>query len=658
MTDEQASLVDVTEYQNNAQYNAALQPRWDELESWYDKQSTVARTANPPIPWWHIPQTHGIYAETLGVYCELRPPTGTELQAQVNIGIALGSKGVIPYTFGTDPYPRFFCDSKGWGTGLVSRNVDAQGKYIDHANDTAWLPVGDGSTVKPNVWTGYKEKWDSLASINAKLLALGPTLKSLAWQGAKSWWSTSTYGNWSAIVTAVGTAPIGSSPETHPFPVLTGHMKDSTGTIDYLYVVNRRCDNGRHDSANIDIRRIVFTISKTSDWLLTEVLTNRSWVCKNSTTVADTFMPGEGKLYRLTPANVTGSVVFPQLRFQNGGILTLASNTNITARGNMDTVNIVLGSNAVFKADSGSAMVIARDSAFVFGSGSVLDIAGLLRTTYGNYTTVPYGSTLRLRPGSILQWGTYGSLVIEGTLSAIGTVNNPITITKAAGELAPSGIHLAYGSVDTLEHCRITKLYTGVSIAYCTARVRNNEFINCTIAISSDAFKRSPLIEGNTIDSCYIGLDVYTSSPIGTPIISSNDILHCDYGMVLNPSFGSTISSNSIHLNQTGILVDGSTPVLRGNIIEYNAADGVYATNYSNPRFGDYAFNDPGNNVIRYNGVTQIHSYYSTPFLGEIFYEPQGDCDHLDPSSMFGGFNSVYDPNGSHTWYLPARAQP
>lgn len=53
----------------------------------------------------------------------------------------------------------------------------------------------------------------------------------------------------------------------------------------------------------------------------------------------------------------------------------------------------------------------------------------------------------------------------------------------------------------------------------------------------------------------------------------------------------------------------------------------------------------PCNNVIRYNGETQIHSHRSDQFLEERFYEPQGDCDHLDPSSTFGGFNSAYDPD-------------
>lgn len=481
-----------------------------------------------------------------------------------------------------------------------------------------------------------EDKWNGIKALNQKLAAaFGSTLMALTHVEGFSIHQQSNLAG--KIVTAISTT---DPPSTRYVELSFFKDQPSLNTPNFFMVVNRF-------SAPSDYRSIAITIGNThQNSLITDVSTGKAWVVRAGACFTDGFEAGEGKLYKLEEAIVAGTRTFPQLKFVGGAVLTLASNANITSRGNMDTVNVVLGSNATFKADTGSTMVIARDSAFVFNSGSVLEIAGLLSATYGNYTTVPYGATLRLRPRAVLEWGSYRSLVIEGTLSAIRTITNPITITRAPGELAPSGIHLAYGSVDTLEHCRISELYTGVSIAYCTARIRNNEFLNCTIAIASDAYKRSPLIEGNTIDNCYIGLDVFTSSPIGTPVIQSNVIQHCDYGVVVNPSFSSTLTNNSIHYNQTGILVDGSSPVLRGNIIEYNAADGVFATNYSNPRFGDYAYNDPGNNIIRYNGETQIHSYYSTPFLGEIFYEPQSDCEQLDPSSTFGGFNSVYDPEG------------
>ncbi len=177
-------------------------------------------------------------------------------------------------------------------------------------------------------------------------------------------------------------------------------------------------------AANTDKRDIALTLSsQQTNWLVTDIETNRAWVVKGGEAFIDRLQPGDGKIYRLEAATVSGTKTFPQLKFVGGGVLTLVSNANITAHGNMDTVNIVLGANAIFKADTGSSMVIPRDSAFVFGSGSLLELGGLLRTTYGNYTTVPYGSTLRIRPGAVLQWGTYGSVVIEGTLSAIGTAN-------------------------------------------------------------------------------------------------------------------------------------------------------------------------------------------------------------------------------------------
>jgi len=654
MPEDLATNLGVAQYESNTQYNSLLQSQWDYLEQKMWPVDSVAKATGKPL--WFVPQLHGTYVVNTGGFNTpqgdpnqgLRPPTGPEVQAQINLAIAFGANGIVPYPFGTDSI--FWAGSEAYMVGLVSRDTNASGKHTNHFSNTTILPDQYGGTK--TVYTGYSEKWDSLKSINTKIKGLEQTLISLTWQGAKSWKPNKTIATFD-VVTTVSTKNTGGTADASA-AVLTGQFNNRG----YLYVVNRRCDTRQ---GNMDTRDISLTLgTQQVNWLVTEIVSDSTigkvWVVKAGAAFTDRFGPGQGKLYRLEAATVSGTKTFNYLKFVGGAVLTLASNANITVRGNMDTVNLVLGTNAVFKADTGSTMVIARDSAFVFGSGSKLELAGVLTTTYGNYTTVPYGATLRIRPGAVLQWGSYGSLVIEGTLSAIGTVSNPITFTRAPGELAPSGIHLSYGSVDTLEHCRITELYTGVSIAYCTARVRNNEFINCTIAISSDAFKRSPLIESNTIDSCYIGLDVYTSSPIGTPVIQSNDIQHCDYGVVLNPSFGSTITNNSIHLNQTGVLVDGSTPVLRGNIIENNAVDGVYATNYSNPRFGDYAFNDPGNNIIRYNGETQIHSHYSTPFIGEIFYEPESDCENLDPSSTFGGFNSVYDPDGKSYLVLTGKS--
>ncbi len=622
MTDAEADGVGVPRYTTNSDYNNALQIRLGLLEDHIEPVALHAKDAN--IPMWQIPQLHGIYQESNGHYYGLRPPTGTEIQAQINIGIAMGSKGVISYPFGTDNYYTAFDEVGSWGTGLVSRNA-VNGLYTDHSKDTAWLPYPGASNGRA-AFTGYKEKWDSLVSINSKLQVLGPTLKNLTWQGAKSWWSDSTYGNWQGKISLVGTQSLDNSFDAPA--VLTGHMTD--GMNDYLYIVNRRCDNGRQDSTSIDIRRINFTIPRTDNWLLTEVLTNRSWVSNSTTTIADTFMPGEGKLYRLTSANISGAIVFPQLKFKNGGVLTLASDANITAHGNMDTVNVVLGSNAIFKADTGSTMVIARDSAFVFGSGSQSEIAGFLRTTYGNHTTIPSGATLKLQPDAVLQWGTYGKLVIEGTLSAIGTPDDPIIITKAPGELEPGGVYLSSGSVDTLQYCRFTDLYTAVAINFCNARICNNEFTNCTVAISSDAYKQSPVIEDNTIDSCWIGLDVFTSSIIGVPLIQRNTIMASTYGIIINSSYKSILNDNHVFNGHTGILVSNASPVLHGNVVENSDSIGVLVIENADPRFGDYIKNDHGNNIIRYNGAVQAYSVNADPFFG------------LLDESEYGGYNSIY----------------
>jgi hypothetical protein len=321
--------------------------------------------------------------------------------------------------------------------------------------------------------------------------------------------------------------------------------------------------------------------------------------------------------------------------FYVDGTLEINGNVTLTGSGNItvgSTGRIILTNGSSLTLDAGVTTVLERDSAIHFGSGSSLEVKGLLRTTYGNYTVVPYGCTLRIHPGAVLQWGSYGRLVVEGTLSAIGIANNPIIITKAPGELAPGGIELAVGSVDTVEYCHFTDLYTGVSIAFCNAVLRNNQFTNCAIAISSDAYKQPPIIEENTIDGCWIGLDVFTSSVIGIPSIQRNTITACTYGIILNSSYKSILTENHVQNGHVGVLVSNSSPVLYRNVIQDNVSLGVFVIENGNPRFGDYQRNDPGNNVIRNNAAVQVYAVNAVPFFG------------LQDLHDYGGYNSIYGP--------------
>jgi hypothetical protein len=510
--------------------------------------------------WTYVPQLHGIAWDTslnknyLGPnpVWNLRPPSASEVRLLYNLGMVYGAKGFVPFNYRGTNVP--WVGSVNF-VGLVSDTLIG-GYYTHHSGNT-------GNIFGTNIWTGYNEKWHEVAAQNARLMHIGDTLLALNWQGTKSWTNYTDAvihtNDWSGIVTAAVTKDTLASPTTDSQPfVEVGHLK--RGATDYLVVVNRRCATR---SDHFETRDVTLTLNNgTGNILVTDIETNRAWVTKGDRPFTDRFQPGEGKIYRLQAATVSGTQTFPQLKFCGGGVLTLASNANITARGNMDTVNIELGSNAVFKADTGSTIVTARDSAVVFGSGSELQIAGLVNVVAGSIT-VPATGSLSLLPGAVLNLQSGGSVIVEGTLSATGSTSQPVVVHGSAEDsYSQVGFYLAYHSSVTLEHCQISDFYCGVSIDSCAPTIQSNHFLNCSVAISSDGWKYAPVIVNNTVDSCQIGFDVHTSSVIGRPVIRRDTIRTCTYGMVINASYRSIVDTNRISDNHIGLLIINSGPVL------------------------------------------------------------------------------------------------
>jgi hypothetical protein len=321
------------------------------------------------------------------------------------------------------------------------------------------------------------------------------------------------------------------------------------------------------------------------------------------------------------------------------GELQIPSGATATITGlNNKWGNLVIDSAGTLRVKSGATLNLVAPLFFVLETGSnlVLESGATLniRTTTSVGTdvtiTVPSGATLRIDQQGGMYFGEGAQLVSYGTLSAIGTSQQPVLFTKLSGVNSGGGISLPSG-VDTLEHCRISDLMTGVAIGHSTATLRNNQFVNCGTAIYSDAWKWDPIIEDNTIDSCDIGLDVHTSSVVGVPIIQRDTIRACTLGMVIDASYTSIIEDNRLSNNHVGVLVVNSAPVLHRNIIEDSDSVGVLVLEYGNPRFGDLDSNDAGNNVIRNNAYVQVYSINADPFLGL----------ESGPAS-FGGYNSVY----------------
>ncbi len=282
-------------HEDSESYNTALQSGLTILEARLGSSVKSLQEAGTRL--WYTPQLHGEYFVNTGKYqhpdgaAALRPPTGNEIQVEINLAIAFGAKGIVGYPFGTDPVANFNnYEGQAFMTGLVSTIASSDSKFRDHSNDTAILP---GPAGDKTVYTGYKEKWDSLNSINKKLKVLAPTLLSLTWQGAKSWNTNSVYSSWSDPLTSV-TAKKTDGIADQVTDVLTGQFTDGSST--YLYVVNRRCD----PTNGIDTRDISMTLSTTYPYgYAVDVEKNTRFLTISGASFTDRFAPGEGKLYKV-----------------------------------------------------------------------------------------------------------------------------------------------------------------------------------------------------------------------------------------------------------------------------------------------------------------------------------------------------------------------
>ena len=295
MEDMMARSVGVAPYVGDNQYNDILQPRLDIFEKKLGPAAVYSKEAG--ISLWSTTQLHGEYIVRTGQFNHLnrlparRPPTGPELRVQVSLALAFGAKGIIGYPYGTDYLPSF-AGSEAWMTGLVSRSAESDGIQRDHSTNVTTLPGPDGK--EKSVYAGYQEKWVALSAINEKLRALRTLLVTLNWQGAKSWYSEVVYGTWDDIVDEV-TARSPSGDKDDPVAITVGHLKDSSG-VDYLIVVNRRCDN----TNAVDTRDIHLKFDfRGTGMLIIDVETNAKWMLSSTGTLVDRFEPGEGKVFRV-----------------------------------------------------------------------------------------------------------------------------------------------------------------------------------------------------------------------------------------------------------------------------------------------------------------------------------------------------------------------
>ena len=275
-----------------------------------------------------------------------------------------------------------------------------------------------------------------------------------------------------------------------------------------------------------------------------------------------------------------------------------------------------------------------------------------------NTITVASGETLTILPGTTFKFNTGSSLIVNGTLNAIGTSEYPITFTSQSGTTnsswgtitldgsgASSSIikyaNIKYGtriqvtntSNIAIQYCNIDTCYDAIDFYNSTGSVLNN-------IITSNSVGHGIIVEQGSVVSCYDNVltKTYTTRR-GTAIlyrgsargyIARNDIYFWDWGIgAIWGSSPSTYSSQSMQRNN--------------RIRNCNTGFMVYRLSY--PWFGlpvevqNYSLNSIYNNIY-YDAA--VGTSYSTYESGLYAYENWWGTYTPGISQFIVGSNSYF----------------
>tara|TARA_B110000879_G_scaffold190088_1_gene254113 strand:+ start:130 stop:1824 length:1695 start_codon:yes stop_codon:yes gene_type:complete len=293
---------------------------------------------------------------------------------------------------------------------------------------------------------------------------------------------------------------------------------------------------------------------------------------------------------------------------------------------------------------------ISADESFpnvTLNSNTVVNISGNISGNWSNTNTyivngditIPSGQTLTIEQGTEIKFDGYHSLIVNGTLNAIGSENNNIKFTSIS--TSPSNedwnqilinnsntlsileyCTIEYGKKSDNDWTGIVQIYGKANIINCTIRnsggsgiyVSSNEDIlinkniiqNCTVGVKlseggifnvtdnkiynisiSGIFNRisavNSVIESNIIEnSNWSGIEVYSDNRIRYNIVSNSK-----YGIYAGKGTPE-ITQNTLISNQNGITIHFSesfnpNPIVSSNIIAYSSGYAIYSDGTPKP---------------------------------------------------------------------------
>ena len=381
---------------------------YDVLRSWGLREAIqVAQNYSPQttddIPLYHTIQVQGEkLINNIGGNITIEPifrvPTFNEILAQGNLSLCYGAKGIMYFLIMTDaPTPAYNSSSRNY-YGLFEEEGNLGATFQNPANHQV-----------PNY------RFNAVKSLNQYIDKIKAVLLQLTWINGFSIHKGQPTGT---FVTSVTTTDAAS--ERY---VELGLFKD-VANIDYFMLVNRR-------TLSNESRNITVSLNNSGFKEILEVASGKKFIIGSNGTFTDTFTPGEGKLYKVSP-------------------LSYSWTGNITV---MNTVTV----------PSGTTLTVSPNTSIFFANGTSLTVNGTL-----NATGTPSNKIKFDRSGTT---GNWGSIIFDGASSS-NSVSDYVEIKNA------SAIQCLNNASITIQNSVIQNCIQGIYIYNSEPKIFNNQIID------------------------------------------------------------------------------------------------------------------------------------------------------------------------------------
>ncbi|MCY2954473.1 MAG: carboxypeptidase regulatory-like domain-containing protein [Planctomycetota bacterium] len=218
----------------------------------------------------------------------------------------------------------------------------------------------------------------------------------------------------------------------------------------------------------------------------------------------------------------------------------------------------------------------------------------------GGTVTVPAGMTLTVAAGQIVKFREFFgvSLVVEGTLKAVGTTAQPIIFTSgcddaAGGDTRGDGQSLLYGG--QWNAIQLKSGSSGNVIARADVRWGGAALNGMIVADNASVDVRNSIIQRSLTNG------ILTRNQAGLEAIDNLCIGNSSAGLRAEATGLLTAVNNTIDGNGWGVVVELATAILTNNLITYNTRVGVSAVGSAGVTA---SFNDVYNpKALNYEGL-------------------------------------------------------